>query len=242
MRVEHDLVGGLNVNRVVRRGDGTAMLIRQPYENPRLAQMIEKEYEAVGFYDLGCCLRRRTPGEQAIFACSAARTGLRVLPPIESLAEGFFCYPFFEDALPLDQFLPSSGHEAEVVIGTLFSDLWNAHQHRIVYGDRWSPNILVSPKLGPVHVDFDLAVSGPHAIDFEVAQMAYYTSTATPSGALERLAQALSVPGWFHLEMFSTILRCHARYFEGSLFGDHRRVIEGLVDQISARLAILSAS
>lgn len=241
MRIERDLVGGLNINGVVRRGDGTATLIRQPYENPRLVRMIEKEYEAVGFYDLGCHLRRRTPEEQAIFARSAAQIGLRVLPPIESLAGELFCYPFLEDVLPLDQSLPNSGREAQVIIEALFSDLWKAHQHRVVYGDRWSPNILMSSKLGPIHVDFDLAISGPYAVDFEVAQMTYYTAIATPSETLERITQELSVPGWFHQKIFSNVIRRHAQYFKGSLFGDHRHVIEELIDQISARLAIVSA-
>lgn len=231
-----DYVGALNVNTLVRAGK-EEFLIRHPFDNPRLFRHLEDEYRLIGFWDAGGRFRRRNSEEQAHFSQKAANMGLRVLPPGLQLGSKF-CYRFLSDAKSLDCYLPTSGLEAIPAIHQLFNDLWDAHQRGIIYGDRWSQNVLISPKFGPLHIDFDLEILGRFAKDFEVAQLSYYTAIATPSSAILSLAREIATPGWFHPELLFRFLRGHVRYFSNSSYGDHRGIIEELINQISTNLAI----
>lgn len=214
---DRPLTGELNTNLLVKDASGRSLLKRIPKENPHILRSIEHEYHNIGFTDNGGRFRRRTPEEQVFFVRSAALKGLKVLPP--TATEGEVSYlPYFHRAKTLDEFLPSATRDQAVFVTyQLFEDIWKAHNLGIIYGDRWSRNILVSPDFNITHIDFDIEISGPPAREFEVAQLAYYTLCGGREKVITALAQILAYNGRkLSGRLIAQFLRGHARHFRNS--------------------------
>lgn len=208
------LVGAFNANLLVRDRSGGIFLKRVPKENLIICDSIDFEYFETGFNDEGGGYRRRTPEEQARFTRYASNMGLRVLPSV--ITDKRISYtPFLENSPTLDVFLPqASQSDAARVTYQIFDDLRRAHKQAIIYGDRWSKNILVAPNLGAVNIDFDIELSGLPAVEFEVAQAAYYVLCGGREKVMSPLSKILANnTGWFRQDLVEKFLSGHARHF-----------------------------
>ncbi len=227
------LIGELNVNRFVKDDKNGLYLQRIPKENRRILTSIQHEYGYMGFNDAGGKFRRRKPSEQFQLTRKAAFAGLRVLPPIDEEGDTTI-YPFFTDAQTLDQYLPqASPEEAERITYQIFDDLRRAHQLGIIYGDRWSHNMLVIPQYGFINVDFDIEISGPPAKELELAQAAYYTLSGGREKVLSMLSQILVAKNWFNLDMMETFLQRHSVWFNETKFGGIQEETGVLIDLLN---------
>lgn len=169
------LEGGLNTNPFYLV-DGVVALARVSKQNKDLMENIDYEYRTLGFMSDGGRVRRRSADEQRRFSHDAAMNGLMVLPPIDS-RDKVVTFPFLDHAQPLNDFFNDGAIDEsrkDIITYQIFEDLKKAHKKDFVYGDRWAGNMLVHPKLGLVHIDFDLELSGPSARELEVAQVLYH--------------------------------------------------------------------
>ncbi|EKD86672.1 MAG: hypothetical protein ACD_37C00195G0002 [uncultured bacterium] len=223
------LEGELNVSRFIGDGSVTA-LQRIRKENRRILTSIYHEYGYMGFNDLGGRFRRRTPSEQFQLSRGAAQAGLRVLPPIDQERRTVI-YPFLDDASTLDEYLPrASNEEANLLVYQIFGDLRNAHKQGFVYGDRWSRNMLISPRWGLINIDFDIEISGNPAIEFEIAQATYYALSGGKEKVIPILARILATGNWFNLPMVEGFLRKHSIWFNETRFGGIQEETQALIE------------
>lgn len=173
--------GSLNQNVPYRfqneSGMGTIGLRRCPIPNKDLLLNLVDEYRRIGFTGLGGRVQLRTPHEQELFAEKAIQAGLRVVPPIhhEDASKVFFLY--MEGLETLDKHLRGSQPRdiKERTIIDIFDDLHHAHKAGAIYGDRWAGNMMVHPKYGLIHLDWDIAIEGKYARELDVAQVVYHT-------------------------------------------------------------------
>ncbi|KKU82732.1 MAG: hypothetical protein UY10_C0025G0006 [Microgenomates group bacterium GW2011_GWA2_47_8] len=215
------LKGELNTNYLL--GENASQppthLLRAPRRNDAIFESIDHEYNFIGFTGLGGRYRRRTPQEQSNFAVKAALSGLKVLPPIYGNGTDY-TFAFLSEIETLDTFLSGANKgDAEEFIVDIFKDLRKAHAGGVIYGDRWSKNILRSGKYGLVHVDFDLELSGSPAVEFEVAQVTYYTLSCGKEKIIPILAKLLLDSPWFNFETIKQFLRGHAAHFNNTPYG-----------------------
>lgn len=221
--------GQFNTN--VFMADGPRIgLMRVPKRNPDMLANLIDEYRQIGFTGSGGRLRIRTSREQYEFSHQAVEVGLRVLPAI-GLHEDNVLYPFLPQAQTLDQYLPTAGENLFTVVYDLIEDMQRAHEHRLVYGDRWAGNILVDPKLGPVHIDFDIEIRGPFARELDLAQLIYHTLWAAGKEAgLLVLAQLLGqMHEQYDLNVIARYLRGLSKYFDKTKVGVTEDQIEQLI-------------
>lgn len=224
------LKGELNTNFVVRGFDNHTFLRREPYDNPSLMRSIWYEYAFMGFFKYGGNFRRREKEEQYGFSQRAYELGLRVLSPHLD-DRGTVYYPFLDENKTLDRYLTVSDRvSCEKVTFQSLTDLRRAHELGIIYGDRWPPNILVSPYWGLVNVDFDIELSGKCAMDFEIAQVVYYTIQAGKEKVIPVLFRFLSIKDWFDLSLVKHFVKQHALYFQRSEYGGAERETETLLE------------
>lgn len=226
------LVGELNTNKLVIGSSGLILLERVPKENKTILGSIANEYHIIGFTDAGGKFRRRTPEEQAKFAEYAALQGLRVVPPI--IKEGNTTYfPFLDQAKTLDKYLPeASDDETAQTIYQLFADMRKAHNEKgVIYGDRWSKNILIDPNAGAMHIDFDIEISGRPAKEFDIAQITYYILCDGREKTVGFLASMLSRSfGWFNPKLVDQFLRGHAKHFRDTKqYGHAEEITDALI-------------
>jgi hypothetical protein len=130
----------------------------------------------------------------------AYRAGLAVLPPIALEKKGLV-FPFIEHAQTLAEYLHSEADDKAAVLFDIVTDIQRAHRLGFIYGDRNAGNILIS-KDGFTHIDFDWAISGKTAKEFEIAEFSMHVLYNGGSGAAPLLAGALNVariqyPMWF---------------------------------------------
>lgn len=212
--------GALNTHVIVEYPDGARYLKRYPKNNPYVFGFIAHEQHFLGFTDLGGKFRRRSPKEQEYFTKRAVAHGLRVLPPSYIDENGVNYYRLLSDVQTFDKYLPKATYEqTQKVTLELFNDLRRAHSLGFVYGDRWSENMLVSPKYGLIHIDFDIEILGPASQELEVAQAIFYTLCGGKDNALLSLSSLLRMKQyqWFNfrlVEQFTTKLAIH--------FKDHK--------------------
>ncbi len=228
-------IGQLNESVVSRSGpQGLAMLTRHSFPNRHIFDSISDEYHDIGFTQMGGRVRRRTPEEQYSFMRYCAQEGLRVIPPFE-IHQSAIDLPFLEHARTLDVFMADAdGASAEKVAHDLLLDMSKAHQKGVVYGDRWSKNMLVDPRFGPMHIDFDLEISGPASADFDLAQMSYYILCGGKGKVIPIIAQFLGrTKSLDSLRKRETFLRGHARhFFERPIYGHVMEETETVIDSM----------
>jgi len=213
---QNPLEGALNTNVFVRDENGNKLLKRCPKSNLDIMQVIAREQAFIGFTALGGGFRRRTPDEQANFTLEAAMRSLRVLPPSYRDEAGTNYYTFLEDAQTLDKFLPSAPEqEAKQIVLQIFTDLERAHSYDFVYGDRWSENMLIVPKLGLMHIDFDLEIYGRAAKELEVAQVAFYALCGGRDKVIPLLGTLLGRKNkWYNIELVEHFAKMLAIHFQ----------------------------
>lgn len=163
------LSGGLNTNRILKSQSGERFILRESQDNPITLAAIEREFQAAGFLDYGGTFYLRNSTEQAEFMIMAAQQLLPVVQPTQTTS-GTMILPFIE-GIALDTYL-KQGHTNAV--HTALQNLYNAHKKGIVYGDRWIKNSIVTPENNVIEIDFDIALEGPCAAEYEIAQTLYH--------------------------------------------------------------------
>jgi hypothetical protein len=227
---EPPILGALNEHIFVTNDNKNRVLMRSPIKNLDLMRSIGYEYSYMGFFEKGGKFRQRSAEEQFLFNKKAAEIGLSVIPPIEQNGDLIY-YPFISEAKTLDVFINDEREKAVPVAYKLVDDLYQAHKRGFIYGDRWSHNILIHPKFGLIHIDFDLEIKGPCAREFEIAQIAYYTLSAGKSEVIVPLAHFLgSHIGWFDIENVDLFMRRHATYFNNTSYGGIQSETENFLD------------
>jgi hypothetical protein len=233
------LIGELNENVFVV-GGSDLFLKRIPKENKHILHSIENEYNFLGFTVNGGKFRRRSTLEQTSLTRRAAMLGLRVLPPVSQEGEVSY-YRFLEEARTLDEYLPSADSEGSLkIVLQIFNDLKRAHSQGVIYGDRWSHNMLVVPKIGFINIDFDIEISGRPAIEFEVAQAAYYTLSAGKNEVIPVLAQVLKLENGLDMGLIELFLRKHAMFFDKTKFGGIQKETNLLIEMVRGGESMVS--
>jgi len=224
--------GELNTNEFVKTKYGLVLLKRIPKDNPSILDAIATEYGSIGFFDEGGYFRRRSFQDQLDLSENASFYDLRVLLPIEAIDQVIY-YPYLESAVNYEEFLKSaSAEEAEDIVLQEFDDLRSAHNKGIVYGDRWPPNILVIPTIGLVNIDFDIELLGVPAVEFEVAQVVFYTLASGKEKVIQILKSIINQSdGWFNYSLFAKFLKGHGNLFASDpKYGDLRKQITTLLN------------
>lgn len=227
--------GALNVNVLqpgpVLNGAQRHVLHRFPKENTTILKSIAHEYNTIGFTQVGGRFRRRSQNEQVQFTKKCAELGLNVLPPLTY--EGSYVENLFlENAETMDVFLShATNEETAKCTHNIYMDMYKAHKAGIVYGDRWSENILVVPKIGVVNIDFDVEISGLFAKEFDVAQVSYYILAGAKVKVIPQLAKLLSVPyADLNIQHVETFLCGHAEHFNANKkYGNLKEEVNTLV-------------
>lgn len=253
---ETTLEGGSNVNVIVTDEAGIRYLKRYPKDNPRTMQLLRHEYAFLDFSQLGGSFQRRSPREQNDFLKHAVQKGLKVLPPTHVDERGFAYYRFLEDAETLDDYLKhASSEDATYVVYELFGDIRLAHANNIIYGDRWSPNILVVPRNQPpqkttdrglpvpqaktiVHIDFDIEITGPLVREFELAEITYFTLCAGRERVLMLLINILGIDvniPHFDFKAFAGFLEKFSQLFRNDKkYGNAEKEVHALIAGLTA--------
>lgn len=228
------LDGNLNTNVFVTGIDGRMALQRFPRENLDLMANLFWEYRDIGFIKSGGRFRRRSPQEQYTFGYQAARSGLKVLPPLSLVKDTVF-FPYLNEAQPINQHFASRPHTAPDIVGTLFLDLASAHTQGFVYGDRWAGNMLIDPKFGLVHIDFDIEIFGRFAEELDVAQTAYHALWSCNSDSVS--APALIAT---HLSLFATShdLQVVFKFMKGLAKFFHDTQVGGIDEEVDQCIAL----
>ncbi len=163
--------GSLNRNIQLADPKGRSYLLRIPHQKRRsIYEHLATTYREEGFTSLESFHRYRTIAEQARFMQQAAREGIRVLPAVAIAHDASSLLVPFLQAQPLDVYLLQGEMEA---VGAILANLTQAHQKGLILGDRWGSNTLITAE-GIVEVDFDIALEGPTAKEFELGKLFYH--------------------------------------------------------------------
>lgn len=165
--------GSLNQNIQLVDQEGRLYLLRLPQEEKvrrRTYEHLAITYREEGFTSPASSHRYRTIPEQACFMKYAAQRGIRVLQPLAIARDATSMLVPFLQAEPLDEYLQQGQTEA---VGAILEDLTKAHHKGLILGDRWGSNTLLTPE-GVVEVDFDIALQGPRAKEFELGKLFYH--------------------------------------------------------------------
>jgi len=165
--------GFTNVNLHFVNHDNT-YLIRMPQNLKRRERTIQdtrKEMEFTGFETHGGVWKMRTQKEQVDFSQNAFWSGLRVVPLSTMEGHRGLIMPYIKDASTLRESLLHGSLDSSLRVLT---HLRHAHKLDIIFGDRWTNNTLLTPDGGFYEVDYDIALGGKHAREFELAQFLFH--------------------------------------------------------------------
>jgi tRNA A-37 threonylcarbamoyl transferase component Bud32 len=165
--------GSLNQNIQLVDQEGRLYLLRLPQEERVRRSTYEHlatTYREEGFTSSASSHRYRTIPEQAWFMNHAAQEGIRALQPVAIAHDATSMLIPFLQAEPLDEYLQQGQTEA---VGAILANLTTAHHKGLILGDRWGSNTLLTPE-GVVEVDFDIALEGPTAKEFDLGKLFYH--------------------------------------------------------------------
>lgn len=224
------LTGQFNTNYFIRGiTPSETVLARVPRKNRNMMENLIDEYRQVCFFARGGRVRRRTSREQYEFGRAASMAGLRVLPPLSG-EESYVSYPFLQDAVTLDTFFKTHPDKIDKITFTVIDDLRKAHRLGFIYGDRWSGNILIDPRFGVTHIDFDLEISGAPARELDVAQVVYHTLWASGGKALPILANLLrDQHDWFNFETMTRFMHGLAKFLNDTPVGGMEEMVDNFI-------------
>lgn len=231
------IIGELNTHFFVTDDHDMVFLKRIPKDNVALIDAIKKEYTETRFLPLGGSFRRRSLEEQIHFATVAAALGLRVLPS-HITEDGVAYYPYLEGARSMQEYFCSSNASGSIV-DQLFNDLHRAHTQGVIYGDRWLPNILVTKEGEVIHIDFDIEIFGAHAIEFEVAQVIYYTLLAGKDRVASDVITNIGHKPWFDPSMVAIFLNASAQYFKSSKYGGIEHLVTSVLSECGCQSTLV---
>ncbi len=229
------LTGGFNTTEPTCDAHNTGWLRRESHRNGRetLAKICD-EFASYGWIDRGNTVRRRTINEQIDLCRQANRLHLMTHLPATN-DRGSMLVPYIAQAESIDCYLArASAPDARRVVRTLYVDAKHAHQNGIVYGDRWSENILVSGAQYPTatHIDFDLQYEGPEAKEMEMARLSFYLLHSGREKVRSIIAGCLRDRCDLNLSTLETIVRGHVRYFECGRFGGADQLVDDLFQEV----------
>lgn len=226
------LPGSFNRNEFLHEKDGTLWLRRETKGGAKdVLRNLQDEFAGYGWLDRGNTVRKRSVQEQVSLQTAARILGLLVLGGAKE-DRGTMVIPYIDNAESIDQFLAKSNpQEAQKMIQALYDDLYIAHANNIIYGDRWSENILVKKGLHPqaIHIDFDLQYEGPDACALEVGRMTFYLLHAGREKVRTAISDALhNRRDSLNLSLVETIIRGHTRQFEKGRFSGAENEVDAL--------------
>lgn len=206
------LGGGLNQNHFVSRTAGQVALLRSGHiDRSEPMDVLHTYYGGVGFTTRdGGRVALRTAREQHDFMAQAALLGLAVLPPL-TLEGNSLILPFLNGAQTLDEYLKREKGDPYALLPAIYADARNAHRHGFIYGDRSRFNILVQGH-DFVHIDFDVAISGPTAREYEIAELSthfHLSGGESVASTIPTILGRMSAesPSWINLDKTTTYLR-----------------------------------
>lgn len=206
-----------NLNRMVPvRWERELYLLRLPKTAAEVRpthDALAAEYAGLGFTGLGGRYRFRTLTEQVRFSrqCQALGLSLAVLERLDGLT-----LIKYQPGMRLSHYGRFLEADPVVTVGFLDSVV-ATHRQGMVMGDRWTPNVLVTPTGDVVNIDFDIELSGSGAREFELAQAIHYGSqSANPAVAdVVRLWwSSISGLGGYNREMVDFFLDRHRYHGE----------------------------
>lgn len=173
-------------------------LVKDPHERVYVKKMLKRdgsfnhenlipflaktEYPAVGFAG---SVRGRNLTEQAEFAERASRAGLPIDVTLYADDETLIM-PLIEGTslttlIQLDDISP---------VTPALETLYNAHSKGFVFGDRWMSNMMVRNDGIVSPIDFEVAIEGRNAEEFDMAQLLF--SMTGQTGLLEEMLERIS--------------------------------------------------
>lgn len=206
-----------NLNRMIPVRWGKELyLLRLPktaVEIRPTQEALAAEYAGLGFTELGGKYRFRTLTEQVGFSqrCQALGLSLTVLERVDGLT-----LIRYQPGMRLSHYNRFPEAEPEVTLEFLDSVV-AAHRQGVIWGDRWTPNALVTPTGGIVQIDLDIELSSPVAREFELAQAMHYGSQSanrTVAKAVRLWWSSMSGLGGYDRELVNFFLEQHRRYGE----------------------------
>ena len=140
------------------------------------------------------------------------------------------------------------GGKTNVVPAVVDHLLLFAHQKDIVFGDRWTPNTIVTPEKDFVEedfkeIDFDIQLSGRYAKEFELSQLLYslvvYSSSreAMMGVMQDYLRKRKDGLETYNKDALSAFLSGHVSHLEGQIFEGSIHNIGNEVKDIVALVA-----
>lgn len=102
------------------------------------------------------------------------RKRLPVVQPLYFDGQDTILLPYIHGD-PYHKYLSRNSSNMYEVIKTYLQSIGDAHAQGLIYGDRWGPNTIVTPVEDLIHIDFDLALHGESAEEFEISQAMYYS-------------------------------------------------------------------
>jgi len=167
--------GGLNVNRFLCDQHGGLYLLRSPKEASAIKIDIATELSSVGLIDAGGNYSFRSLSEQAQFMDYCRSLDIETCVPVAYTANGLIVK--YVEGVSMDRYLKDGQLD---VVTIVLTNVHAAHRKGVVFGDRWARNTIITDNQRSVEVDFDIALEGECAKDFEIAQLLYHLLHFSP--------------------------------------------------------------
>ena len=227
------LKGELNNNYVLRDSEGVLYIWRIPKENPAVLTAIQDELTHTGFLIGGGSYRFRSISEQVDFMNSASQAGLKTPPVL--FTDGYGILTPFIQGVPYDVYLRQGDLAATARV---LDNMYPAHRMGIVFGDRWVKNTIVTPDEDIVEVDFDIALEGSYAKEFEITQTLYHMihfslNRSAMTAYLRHYFSQTKTMADYNSSVVSIFLQKYSEYFKDREYegigGDIRKEISELI-------------
>ena len=232
---QQPLEGGFNSNYFILDTNNTISLRRVPVSNIDLLENIIFEFRYIGFTGDGGRIGRRSLEEQVDFSVKAQKAGLKVLPA--RINDDNMIMPFINDLRTMDVFLQDKETDElskVIAIFKVIEDMKRAHNLGFVYGDRWSGNIAILHSGDPLHLDFDIELSGPFAREVDMAQLLYHILWADKEEVTQSFIKGLLFSGLndYDFSKLTKYLKGFASFFEKTHVGDMEESLGRLLDSV----------
>lgn len=206
--------GKLNFNFLMSDRKGKKYILSIPRDNPALIKIVSSQYRSIGLFNHGGGFQLRSIKEMVTLYQKCEKVGVLV-PKIIEYGDLFIFREFAEGRLYQDVLSQSSG-SADLIISYL-TQLANLHRHKIVLGDRWGPNEIVTADNKIIFIDFDTKLI-KIGKEMEVAQAIYYSIQFScrrmeAARAIEQLLPTLS-QNKYRWKYVKEILVGHLDYFK----------------------------
>lgn len=192
-------------------GKKQVLSIRTPCTN--IPCEIINEYAGVRYSTDELGFRIRHTQEIAAFCskCNAANINV----PLVRAAGSFYLLRDFVEGTPITEFLR---HGNNSPLKEYFKSLRNAHEHAVIFGDRWGPNTIITPHNLAVNIDFDIELLASDNREFEIAQATYFSIACASNRetAIEEVNEFLSSTDsttLYDTERISHYIQNYAHYF-----------------------------